>query len=272
VHVDVTTRLGAPIKLTPTGFTGLDALLAGGLRPGTVLGIVGAPGSGRTSLALAMAYVAARSQAGVAFATRALDDTEVFARLAARALRRSYPASEVTYGDIWSGTAFRGDQVRRAIGDAVGTVVQKVGAHLHLARLVPGESFAELAARSAPLWARHERVLFFVDDLEGLVTAERGSLDAQLLSLAYQLRELADTGCTVVFTALERHADLVAPGASAMARVVPMRGGAGPQVPLDLRLEKNRLGPVGSVSLTALFGALEFLQGNAADDGQSRPF
>jgi hypothetical protein len=267
VHVDVTTRLGAPIKLTPTGFTGLDVLLAGGLRPGTVLGLVGEPGSGRTSLSLAMAYVAARSHAGVAFAARSLDDTEVFARLAARALRRSYPASEVTYADIWSGTAFRGDQVRRAISDAVGTVVQKVGSHLHLARLVPGESLADLASRAAALWARHDRVLFFVDDVEGLVTPEHGSLDAQLVGIGYQLRELADTGCTVVFTALGRHADFLSPGASALIRVTPQPS-AHPQVAVELRVEKNRIGPTGSVSLNALFGALEFNQG--ADAG-SRP-
>lgn len=268
VHVDVTTRLGEPTKLTPTGFSGLDALLGGGLRPGTVIGLVGAPGAGRTSLSLAMAYVAARSQAGVAFAARSLDDTEVFARLAARALRRSYPASEVTYGDIWSGTAFRGDQVRRAISDAVGTVVQKVGSHLHLARLVPGEPVVDLARRAATLWARHERVLFFIDDLEGMVTAERGSLDAELVALAYQLRELADTGCTVVFSALSRHAELVAPAASALLRLLPLAPVEGQKVPLELRVEKNRLGPAGSVTLEALFGALEFNQGN---ESESRP-
>jgi hypothetical protein len=267
VHVDVTTRLGEPTKLTPCGFPGLDVLLGGGLRPGTVLGLVGAPGSGRTSLALAMAYVAARSQAGVAFAARSLDDTEVFARLAARALRRSYPASEVTYADIWSGTAFRGDQVRRAISDAVGTVVQKVGSHLHLARLVAGEALGELAARAAPLWARHDRVLFFIDDVEGLVAPERGSLEAQLVALGFQLRELADTGCTVVFTALARHSDFLAPGASALIRIHAPPSQS-PEVPLELQLEKNRLGAVGTVSLTAVFGALEFNQG--ADAG-SRP-
>jgi hypothetical protein len=267
VHVDVTTRLGAPIKLTPTGFSGLDALMAGGFRPGTVLGLVGEPGSGRTSLSLAMAYVAARSQAGVAFAARSLDDTEVFARLAARALRRSYPASEVTYADIWSGTAFGGDQVRRAISDAVGTVVQKVGSHLHLARLVPGEPLALLASRAAALWARHDRVLFFIDDVEGMVTPERGSLEAQLVALGYQLRELADTGCTVVFTALARHRDFLAPGASTVIRVTSQPSPALP-VPVELRVEKNRLGPVGTLGLTALFGALEFNQG---EDAGSRP-
>jgi hypothetical protein len=267
VHVDVTTRLGAPSKLTPTGFSGLDELLGGGLRPGTVVGVVGAPGSGRTSLSLAMAYVAARSQAGAAFATRSLDETEVVARLAARALRRSYPASEVTYADIWSGAAFSGDQVRRAIGDAVGTVVQKVGSHFHLARLVPGESFAELSMRSAPLWARHDRVLFFVDDLEGMVVPDRGSLEAQLVTLGYQLQELAATGCTVVFTALDRHAEHLAPGASALLRVISP-GSSGPEVPLELRMVKNRLGPPGSVSLSAYFGVMEFNQG--ADVG-SRP-
>src|SRR6185503_12251482 len=81
VQVDLTTRLGAPSQVTPTGFRGLDTLLHGGLRSGSVLAITGAPGSGRTSLALMIAYMAARTQAGVELAGRGLDDTEVVARL-----------------------------------------------------------------------------------------------------------------------------------------------------------------------------------------------
>src|SRR5215510_5445521 len=57
IQVDVATRLGAVTKPMATGFTGIDRLLSGGLRPGTVLALTGQPGSGRTSLALMMAYM-----------------------------------------------------------------------------------------------------------------------------------------------------------------------------------------------------------------------
>ncbi len=265
--MDVTTRLGEPAKLTPSGFAGLDALLGGGLRPGTVLGLVGAPGTGRTSLALAMAYVAARSHAGAVLFGRALDETEVFARLAARALRRSYPTSEVTYGDIWSGAAFRTDPVRRAINDALGTVVQKVGPHLHVARIAKGEPLQGLAQRVAPLWARHERVLVYIDDLEGFVVPERGALDAQLTALSFELRELAESGVTVVFTALDCHEASVSHGATLLARIVPEPGASGPRVPLELRVSKNRFGPTGAVPLEAWLGALEFTDSELSATG-----
>jgi len=267
VQVDVTTRLGAPVEVTPTGFAGLDALMGGGLRGGMVLGLSGAPGSGKTSLALAMAYMAARTQAGVAFAGRAIDDTEIFARLAARALRRSYPASEVSYGDIWSGTAFQSDAVRRAINDAVGTVMQKVGAHLHLARLGPREPLSDFSARCAALWARHERVLVFVDDVEGLVVPERGSLDAQLVGIGYELRELAETGCTVVYTALSTHEEQLSPGTTVLVRAVPLEAQGGVRVPLELKVLKNRVGPTATLALDAVFGALEFSQGGVSPSG-----
>jgi hypothetical protein len=205
-----------------------------------------------------MAYMAARTQAGVAFAGRALDDTEIFARLAARALRRSYPASEVTYGDIWSGTAFKNDAVHRAISSAVGTVVQKVGSHLHLARIGPREPLTDFSARSAALWARHDRVLVFVDDIEGLVDSAQGSLDSQLVGIAYALRELADTGCTVVFTALARHEALVSPGSAVLVKAIQTGTTVNGRTPLELHVVKNRLGPTGVVSLEALFAALEF--------------
>ena len=258
VQVDLTTRLGAPSEATPTGFRGLDALLHGGLRAGTVLALSGAPGSGRTSLALMVAYMAARTQAGVELVGRGLEDTEVVARLAARALRRTYPESEVTYTDIWSGNAYANDTVRRAVGEAVDTVMQKVGAHLHITRLGPGESLETFAPRSTQLWARYERVVLVVDDLEGMVAGVGiAPLDTRLLSAAYELRSLAEQGCAVVFTVLARHVELIAPAASA---VVELRGTPAPSGASDLELvvTKNRLGPTGRVPLKAHFAACEF--------------
>jgi archaellum biogenesis ATPase FlaH len=258
IQVDVTTRLGAPAKPTATGISELDRLLAGGLRPGTVLALTGAPGSGRTSLALTIAYMAARASAGVVFATRGVEETELVARLAARALRRAYPASQVTYGDILTGSIYDNDAVRRAVSEAVDTVVEKVGAHLHLARFGATDTLALLVERSTPLWARYERVVLLVDDVEALAVTEPGDFSARLAALAYELRQLADQGCSVVFTALERNADCIAPAATMLISMTPGASDDGKTVPLTLQVRKNRVGAGGSFALRAFFGACEF--------------
>lgn len=253
----MTNRLGAEAKLTPTGFRGLDALLAGGLRAGTVLGVSGAPGSGRTSLALRLAYMAARTQAGVCFTGRGLDDTEILARFAARAVRRTYPESEVTYGDIWSGAAQRSDAVRRAVGAAVDTVVEKIGAHFYLARLGAGESISDVAERCTQLWARYERVVLVLDDIEGLVTS--GSpLDSRLVELGFELKAIADHGCAVVFSVLDRHAELVTSAATALLSIRETEREAGQAGLVRLAVVKNRVGPTGTIDLRASFAAGEF--------------
>ena len=261
IQVDVTTRLGAPAKPTATGLSPIDRLLAGGLRSGTVLALTGAPGSGRTSLALTIAYMAARASAGVVFAARGVEETELVARLAARALRRAYPASQVTYGDILAGAVYENDAVRRAVSEAVDRVVEKVGTHLHLARFGATDSLALLVERSAPLWARHERAVLLVDDVEALAVTEPGELDARVTSVAYELRQLADQGCAVVVTALERHADLVASAATMLVSIVPGASEDGKTVPLTLHIRKNRVGAGGSFPLSAYFGACEFSEG-----------
>ncbi len=254
----MTTRLGAITKPTATGIKALDALLAGGLRHGTVLALTGAPGAGRTALALSIAYMAARASAGVVFAARGVDETELVARLAARALRKSYPASEVTYGDILAGRVLANDAVRRAVNDAVDTVVQKVGAHLHFAHLDARDSISSLVERSTQLWARYERVLLVVGDVVGLAVSEPGELSARVMSVAYELKRLADHGCAVVLTALERHAELVAPAATLLAGLVPAATEDGRPVPLEVVVHKNRTGTTGRFKLHALYGATEF--------------
>ncbi|HEV8551676.1 MAG TPA: DnaB-like helicase C-terminal domain-containing protein [Polyangiaceae bacterium] len=258
IQVDVATRLGAVTKPTATGFNGIDRLLSGGLRPGTVLALTGQPGSGRTSLALMVAYMAARASAGVVFATRGLEETELVARLTARALRRAYPASEVTYGDILSGSALVNDAVRKAVSEALETVVDKVGAHLHFARVAGRDSLSTLIERSTQLFARYERVVLVVDDIEGLAVNDGGDFDGALVRTAYELRQLADQGSVVVFTALERHMERVAPAASMLVSVASQPSEDGKAVPVSLIVRKNRLGPGGTLRLNALFGASEF--------------
>lgn len=261
MHVDVTTRLGAMRPLTPTGIRALDSALAGGLRSGSVLAFTGAPGSGRTTLALSLAYMAARTGAGVVFVARSLDDTELMARLAARALRRNYPSSEVTYGEIWSGHAFESDAVRRAVGEAADTVVAKVGAHLHLMRMPHGESLAELPARLVQLWARYERVVVVIDDVENFALSG-GDLDGRVAQAALDAGAVAEKGAAVVLTALSRHADPIAPATSALIAIEPARSeGAAPQR-AHLRIVKNRIGTTGVHAIDLHVAACEVLDPN----------
>lgn len=259
VHVDVTTRLGAVRPLTPTGIRSLDTALAGGVRSGSVLGFTGEPGSGRTTMALSLAYMAARTGAGVVFVARSLDDTELMARLAARALRRNYPSSEVTYGEIWSGHAFQSDAVRRAVGEAADTVVAKVGAHLHFLRMPQGESLVELPARLVQLWARYERVLVVIDDLENFALSG-GDLDARVAQAALEAGAVAEKGAAVVVTALARHAEPIAPATSALIAVEPERRDDSSSCRAHLRIVKNRIGATGVHSVELHVAACEVLE------------
>lgn len=268
IQVDIATRLGAPVPVTPTGIKTLDAMLGGGLRPGTLLGLSGAPGSGRTALALLIAYMAARTKAGVVVASVGLDETEIVARLAARAVNREYPSARLSYGAIWNGEAFVHDETRRAVNAAVETVQNKVGSFLHLLRLTPKVALTNLGERLDAFLARHERVVVVIDDLETAVAGavEGSSLDARLLDAGALLRALSERGAAVICTALERHADLLAPATTTSAKIVRPASGPGRSV-TELVLTKNRLGPVGVMPLHLSPETMQLSEGRAVDAG-----
>ena len=270
MQVDVTTRLGSHAPATATGFPTLDRMLHGGLRSGSVLAIVGEAGVGRTALALLIGYMAARAKAGVVFASASLDATEIMARLTARALYREYPEVNTPYGMIWSGQAWQSSTTHRAVADSVETVVKKVGAQLHLFRARGLESTQSLAECAAQQWSRHERAALVVDDIEAfsavgngstsLAAAANGSLEGRAMHVAYDLRRIAEQGCSVVFTALSRHAEVVAPAATIAAelRGSPDAKAADGARSMELHVYKNRFGETGSVPLRFIPGASLF--------------
>jgi replicative DNA helicase len=277
MQVDITTRMGALTAATPTGMPSLDRMLVGGLRTGTVMAVCGEPGSGRTAFCLLLAYMAARARAAVAFTSVALDQTEVMARLAARALHREHPESRTPYGAIWSGQAWQDDATRRPVAAAVDTAVKKVGALLHLHRAQPFESSAELADLAAHLWGRHDRVVLVVDDVEAFsagcssdpeqYAAANSGLESRVTQVAYELRRIAEQGCAVVTTALSRNAHLVCPAATLAVELRPAADDAPAMSErlrvlgarnIDLVVTKNRIGPTGSVPLRFVPGASVF--------------
>ncbi|HEY6078841.1 MAG TPA: hypothetical protein VIW29_08555 [Polyangiaceae bacterium] len=274
MQVDVTTHLGAVGPATSTGMPRLDQLLGGGLRSGTLLALSGSAGSGRTSVALALAYLAARARAGVVVAGAAVDPTEIVARLAARALHREYPDARTSYGEIWSGLAWKDDASRRPIADAIDTVMKKVGSQLHLFRGTGLETTQALADCVAQQWARSERVVLVVDDVEGFLAMGDGgatrtalvnaSFEARLTQVGYELRRIAEQGACVIATVLTEHLSPLSPAATAILQLQPSEAplaerterldALGARV-LTLAVTKNRLGSTGEVPLHFVPGA-----------------
>ena len=272
MQVDVTTRMGALTPATPTGLPILDRLMSGGLRTGTLLSLAGPPGAGKTAFALWLAYMAARSRAGVLFASTTLDETELMARLAARALHREYTDSKTTYGALWTGQAWQDDETRGPVTAAIETVVKKVGNHFHVHRADPFESTATLARHASELWGRYDRVVLVVDALEAFSASASGhanaSFDGRIAEVAFELRRLADDGCAVVTTVHSRSAELVSPAATIAAEIRTLETASPVPVserflalgarPVELMVRKNHVGPTGIVPLRFIAGAATF--------------
>jgi len=204
----------------------------------------------------------------------ALDPTEIVARLAARALHREYPEARTSYGEIWSGQAWADDASRRPIAHAIDTVMKKVGAQLHLYRSSGLDTTHALSDCVAQQWARNERVVLVVDDVEGFHAAgdgsasrsafSSGSFEARLTQVGFELRRIAEQGACVIVTVLERHLPSISPAAT---QTLEIQAGPGPETELTERLRKlgarrllmsvtkNRVGSTGEVPLAFVPGA-----------------
>ncbi len=270
VHVDVRSRLGAVSPTTTTGLSALDKPLGGGLRSGTHFLVSGGPGVGKTSFALMLAYMAARARASVLFTSVGLDETEVIARLASRALHREYQNVAATYGTIWSGVSMQDEGLRGPIAGCLDTVTKKVGDYFHLHAAEPLHDIATIADHAALMWARNERVVIVVDGIEGYGSAVTGSasFDARVFMVACELSRLAGQGCAVVSTCSPVAVPYVLPVSTVAAELVPNRepaprSGAKRRAqlgarPIDLVIQKNRLGPTPTVPLVYVAAASVF--------------
>jgi replicative DNA helicase len=279
MQVDVTTRMGALAPATTTGLGSLDRLIAGGLRSGTLISLTGSPGCGKTALALLMAYMAARARAAVIFTSAILDETDVMARLAARAMYREYPESDTPYGAIWSGEAWQDDFSRQAVGTSVNVAVRKVGNLLHLFRVRALDSTAEIAYAAAHLLARYERVVVVVDGIESFYAAAGGDAaraagvnsdySNRISQVAHEFKQLADGGCAVVVTSQQHTQPLIMPVTTASCELADAPASTELNSPRDLALGtrqavltviKNRVGPTASIPLRFVAGSSVFEQ------------
>lgn len=277
MNVDVTDRLGTEIPVTTTGLPTLDSLFGGGFRPGDFVLVGGESGVGTTSLATFLGYITARAKAGTVIMSVTLDEAQLLARLAARAVHREDPDAKAPYGDIWAGRAFHDPAVDRSVRSAVATVISKVGSLLHVRRLTAFESTQAVHRAAAALWSRFDRVVVVVDGADMLSAYAMGNAEQQrianggegrrMLQAAFELRAIAEGGCTVLGTVTGRNLERMSPAATIAAELG--RSG-GPVMKLsaaslalgthnvELRVTKNHAGPGGIVPLRFTPGAATF--------------
>jgi hypothetical protein len=152
--------------------------------------------------------------------------------------------------------------------------MKKVGAQLHLYRGGGLDTTQALSDCVAQQWARNERVVLVVDDVEGFHAAgdgsasrsafASGSFEARLTQVGFELRRIAEQGACVIVTALEQHLSSISPAATQALELEAVPS-AEPELTerlrklgarrLVLRVTKNRVGSTGEVPLAFIPGA-----------------
>ncbi len=243
-----------PPPCTPTGLHQLDALLAGGLRPGDLVGVAGSAGGGKSALVGQLALDAALAGAVAVYASVEMAPAEVLARwLACAAFRAPPPAlphawslgyADILYGRAWRGEDARGrplvsPDVRAQVFDRLERarqVLAGVAHRLFVEQIEPGATVEQVAAlvRSARRQAAAREpgaphpVVVVVDPLQRLFASERagrtgraaeavnGLETERVGAVAQELKYLADTeGLAVLFTSDTTKSAALAPVSSA---------------------------------------------------------
>ena len=82
-------------------------------------------------------------------------------------------------------------------------------------------------------------------------------MEGRATHVAYDLRRIAEQGCSVVFTTLSRHAEFVAPAVTIAGELRPLSDAPAEDGArsMELFVYKNRVGATGSVPLRFIPGA-----------------
>jgi len=173
-QVDAVADGAAPRGTVPTGFPSIDRLLGGGFRRGDLIALGGDVGSGKSSLALAIALRTAESKRGVAFFSGEMSRERVMERALAIEGR-------TRIDDLRAGTL---DETTRA---AVGAAVIRMRDVLPHIERVPEDG---VAAMEDAIDERWQIELLVVDSLQGLAPGARAR-DEELAAATQALKQLA---------------------------------------------------------------------------------
>lgn len=193
-------RIAEQREAAPTGLAGLDRMLGGGLQPGRLMVLLGAPGKGKTTLANQLAEHVASAGRPVCYLTMEDPAWALLAKTLAR-------LGGLDYGAVLQGRA----GMRQAINDALAELTQRRSAARLLYIEQPGRlALAELQERAAAHFAKYGPEngggpgLLVVDYLQRAARASMPSgvqseLRLAVSALTDQLRDVArELDCTVL--------------------------------------------------------------------------
>ncbi|WP_186233579.1 replicative DNA helicase [Burkholderia gladioli] len=173
---------GAPLKVTATGLTDLDAMLGGGLRGSELVIVAGRPSMGKTAMAMGIGGHVARNGGAVAVFSLEMSAKALHQRNVAR-------IGGIPLGHILDAKRFTDENF-----DQLTHAVKVLADQQLIVDDTSGLSLAEIVSRSRTIKRKHGLSLVIVDYL-GLMTGgpdERhdlkiGSYSAGLKALAKQL-------------------------------------------------------------------------------------
>jgi replicative DNA helicase len=173
-QVDAVADGAAPRGTVPTGFPSIDRLLGGGLRRGDLIALGGDVGSGKSSLALAIALRAAEAKRGVAFFSGEMSRERVMER--SLAIEGRARVDDLRAGSLEETT-------RAAVGAAV---IRMRDVMPHIER-IPEDGAAAIENLIDERW---QSELLVVDSLQALSPGERAR-DEELAAATQALKHLA---------------------------------------------------------------------------------
>ncbi len=192
---------GTATALVPvaTGFRPLDRILGGGLHPGALTIVGGAPGVGKTILALQWARHIARDGRHVAYVCYEHEEFELLLRLVVMEAGELAPELAETVGDdLATSAATAGSSLldvlsRSGVGQEVLAALGAYADRLHLVRASGAHTgIAELAAMVREL--ADEPVALFVDYLQKVPVVPEPANEAEKVTLVTEaLKDLALT-------------------------------------------------------------------------------
>ncbi|MGD9647334.1 MAG: ATPase domain-containing protein, partial [Pirellulales bacterium] len=223
-------RLGPQAKL-PSGITALDDLLGGGLDRGTSTLIVGAAGTGKSTIAAQFVVSAAeRGQRAALFVFDENIDT-LLARTTGLGidLRKHYDSQQVTIQQIDPAELSPGEfahRLRTSVDQENATIVVIDSLNGYL-NAMPGERFLSIQLHELLMYLGHRGVAtLLIGAHQGLIgTAMRAPVDASYLADA-----------VILLRYFEAHGEV-----RQAISVLKKRGGAHERTIRELRIEKGKL-------------------------------
>ena len=187
-----------PDAAVSTGLHQLDAVLAGGLRPGNLVAITAAAKAGKSALFGQVAYEAAKRGAIFIYASAEMSDAEVAARYVVREmfLRAEESDWAVSYSDVLYGKARRGElctadaaneRVRKRLEQAAAEVANHE--RFYIKRLPLGATPKDLRSMVEEARAKHPSApgdaprlaVLLVDPLQRLYGSKHGAIEGRAL-------------------------------------------------------------------------------------------